>query len=224
MDAAAPLMEAGAIALPFLNGVEATARLEARFGAGRALLGIARIGAHIERPGVVRQDTEGARYTIGTADGRQDAEPVPALRRLLAGAEVETADAEDVRRDLWRKLAGLAAMAGTTAGARVDAREVPAIPALADLYRRIAGEVAALAAAEGFALEEDAAEAGLDFCARLAPGVRASMAYDLAAGKRLEVDWLNGAVVRLGARHGLDAPANAAVAALLAPWKEGARP
>jgi 2-dehydropantoate 2-reductase len=57
---------------------------------------------------------------------------------------------------------------------------------------------------------------------RVPEGVRASMAHDLAAGKRLEVDWLNGAVVRLGAEAGVDAPSHAAVAALLAPWRDGA--
>ncbi|MGF1552836.1 MAG: ketopantoate reductase family protein [Paracoccaceae bacterium] len=223
MDAALPWMEGGALALPMLNGVEATERLAARFGAERALIGIARVSAAIEEPGTVRQYTDGARYTIATADGHQDRAPVPALHALFAEAGIDTAETRDARTDLWRKFAGLAAFAGTTAGARVDGPTVAATPALADLYRAIAGEVAALAAAEGFALEDDLAERGLGFCASVAPGTRASMAYDLAHAKPLELDWLNGAVPRLAARHGLAAPANAAVAALLAPYREGAR-
>ena len=42
-----------------------------------------------------------------------------------------------------------------------------------------------------------------------------SMARDLTRGTRLELDWLSGAVVRLGRERGVDTPANAFVAAAL---------
>jgi 2-dehydropantoate 2-reductase len=41
------------------------------------------------------------------------------------------------------------------------------------------------------------------------------MALDLAAGRRLELPWLSGAVVDLGGRHGIPTPANAFVVAAL---------
>jgi 2-dehydropantoate 2-reductase len=45
---------------------------------------------------------------------------------------------------------------------------------------------------------------------------RPSLALDLARGRaRTEVDWLNGAVVREAARHGLHAPVNATLNALV---------
>jgi ketopantoate reductase len=50
------------------------------------------------------------------------------------------------------------------------------------------------------------------------------MAADLAAGNRLEVDTLNGAVVRLGQGRGVPTPLNFAVAAALAPHAAGRPP
>ena len=44
---------------------------------------------------------------------------------------------------------------------------------------------------------------------------RSSMLQDVEAGRRTEIDYLNGAVVRLGLRHGVPTPANDAVACLV---------
>ncbi|MDT8343444.1 MAG: ketopantoate reductase C-terminal domain-containing protein, partial [Thermohalobaculum sp.] len=97
-----------------------------------------------------------------------------------------------------------------------------ATPALGALYLRLADEVCALGRAEGVALPDDLPRRLLESAHSLPGEMRASLAHDLEAGKRLEIDWLAGAVPRLGARHGLAAPASETVAALLAPWKGGA--
>jgi 2-dehydropantoate 2-reductase len=44
---------------------------------------------------------------------------------------------------------------------------------------------------------------------------RSSMLQDVEAGRRTEIDYLNGAVVRMGQRHGIATPANDAVASLV---------
>jgi 2-dehydropantoate 2-reductase len=50
---------------------------------------------------------------------------------------------------------------------------------------------------------------------RIDPEARSSMWEDLQAGRRTEVDYLNGAVVALAERTGLDAPANRRIVALV---------
>jgi 2-dehydropantoate 2-reductase len=47
--------------------------------------------------------------------------------------------------------------------------------------------------------------------------MQASMANDLEAGNRLELDWLAGKVVALGRKHGIPTPAQEAVYAILKP-------
>jgi len=53
------------------------------------------------------------------------------------------------------------------------------------------------------------------------PEMRASMAADLEAGGKLEAPWLSGAVARMAAEAGLEAPANRAVFAALKPYLNG---
>ncbi|MEM6486933.1 MAG: 2-dehydropantoate 2-reductase [Pseudomonadota bacterium] len=222
MDAATAWMDGGAVALSFLNGVEAPERLVARFGAGRALGGVARISAVIGAPGRVVQTTPGAEYVVGALDpGDPAAAMLPALAEAFAGAGIPLAVTDDVRGALWRKFVSLTALAGITAAARATVGDIAAHPPLRALMRQLVEEAAAVAAAEGVTLAPDTPVDSERWLLALAPTVRASMAHDLAAGKPLELDWLNGAVVRIAARHGVPVPGHAAVTALLTPWRAG---
>ena len=49
-----------------------------------------------------------------------------------------------------------------------------------------------------------------------------SMAFDLLAGRRLEIEALNGTMVRLGQEHGMSLPFNYAIYAALKPYTNGA--
>jgi 2-dehydropantoate 2-reductase len=56
---------------------------------------------------------------------------------------------------------------------------------------------------------------------RIDPEARSSMWEDLQAGRRTEVDYLNGAVVALAEKAGLDAPANRRIVALVHDAEQG---
>ncbi len=75
--------------------------------------------------------------------------------------------------------------------------------------------------AEGAALPDGLAEEVLKFSATANPAMRASMYYDLVAGKRLELEALNGTVVHLGQDHAIPTPLNFAVYAALKPYANG---
>ena len=53
------------------------------------------------------------------------------------------------------------------------------------------------------------------------PMMKASMANDLDAGNRLELDWLAGKVVALGRKYGIPTPGHEAVYAILKPYRMG---
>jgi len=221
IDEARPAVGPATLVLPFLNGVEAHERLAEAFGRERALIGIAHISAFIAEPGVVATAMPLADFLVGGLDGRQDAPRVRAIIETFRAAGINAPDRKDLRLDLWSKLVFLTALAGTTAGARCNMGRVRAVPELWALYRRLAAETHAVGVARGIALAADAVEQTMRHAEKVPEAVRASMAHDLAAGKRLELDWLNGAVVRLGAEAGVPTPAHETVTALLAPWREG---
>jgi 2-dehydropantoate 2-reductase len=59
---------------------------------------------------------------------------------------------------------------------------------------------------------------------RIDPQARSSMWEDLQAGRRTEVDYLNGAVVKLAQSLGLKAPANERLVALMRAAEAGTQP
>jgi 2-dehydropantoate 2-reductase len=71
------------------------------------------------------------------------------------------------------------------------------------------------------AVPEDYVDSRLAFAHTLPAEMRASMAHDLDAGNRLEAPWLCGAVARMSAEAGLEAPVNRAVYAALKPFVNG---
>jgi len=217
----APLIGPETVLLPLLNGVEATARLDAAYGAGRALIGVARISATITAPGEVTVHGPFARFELGEADGAASPR-VAALRAQFDAAGVEASVPDDPLRALWVKFLMLCPFSGVTAAARCDNAAISAEPLLLALYRRLSEEVLAVGRAQGVALSDADLDGALALRAKLPGAMRASMAHDLAAGKRLEVEWLAGAVSRLGDALGVDTPANDAIRALLKPFAEGA--
>ena len=67
---------------------------------------------------------------------------------------------------------------------------------------------ATIAALAGVALSDDAVTERLRAIDGMPAEMRASMAIDLSQGRRLELPWLSGAVVRLGKELGVPVPAN----------------
>jgi 2-dehydropantoate 2-reductase len=221
IEAARPAIGPETLALPFLNGVEAHAMLAEAYGTEHALIGVAHVSAFIAGPGVVQRASSFAEFFIGGLDGAQGDPRVAAIIAEFRAAGISAPDRRDLRHDLWTKFVFLTAMAGTTAGARCDLATVRSTPELWALYRRLADEARAVGEARGVALGEEAVARAVKLGERMPGEVRASMAHDLNAGKRLELDWLNGAVVRLGAEAGVEAPSHSAIVALLAPWRDG---
>ena len=71
-------------------------------------------------------------------------------------------------------------------------------------------------------LPDDVADERIAFARGLPTTMRSSMLQDLEAGKRLELDWLTGAVVRLGEEAGVGTPVSRECYEALAPFRGGA--
>ena len=94
-------------------------------------------------------------------------------------------------------------------------------PATRALLLEALTEATRVAQAEGVALDDALPQKLLQMIDGLSPAMTSSMAHDLANGKRLELDWLSGAVVRRAEKHGLASPAHRAIYAGLVLHRNG---
>ncbi len=112
-------------------------------------------------------------------------------------------------------------MAGATAFYRAPIGAVRDEPGRRARFEAMLRETAALGRAKGVALPDGLEDRLLGFVMGLPPEMKSSMQLDLERAKRLELDWLNGEVVRLGKELGVETPENAAVFEALTPYAMG---
>jgi 2-dehydropantoate 2-reductase len=211
-----PLLLPGATVLTLQNGIDNHERIDAILGAGTALPGTIRIETTIAEPGLIAH-TSGmhlARFGEVGPEGPKS-ERVERLRAAFAEAGLSVHVPRDMRQDLWSKFLMIVSFAGLTTLARANLGEILASPELTSTFRDILGEVSTVAKAEGVDLGADIVDKMIEMYGGLHPSFKSSMQRDLERGKRLEVDALQGVVVRLGQKHGIPTPVTACINAVL---------
>jgi 2-dehydropantoate 2-reductase len=218
---ATPLIGPETAVVSLQNGVDAAGRLAADLGAEHVMGGVSQIAAVIERPGVIRHTGTMATVIAGELDGRKS-QRAAALVAALDAAGVDAKLSGDIVRRIWEKFVFLVGMSALTSVTRLPIGPVRDDPETRGLLAEIMSETWAVGRAKGVALDDDLVAKRIAFVDTLPAEMTASMAGDLARGNRLELDWLSGAVVRLGAELGVPTPANAFVTAALKPHAHGA--
>jgi 2-dehydropantoate 2-reductase len=217
--AIAPMVGAETAVVCLQNGVDATGIVTRAYGRDRVVGGVVLINAEITAPGVIRHNALN-RVTVGELDGR----PSPRLERFVAlatRAGIDTAMSPDIRLDIWRKFLLLAPMSALSAMTGVELARIREQPETWRLAEQGMREVVAVANAEGVGLTEEDVRRTLAFVQAMSPTWRASLAVDLRQGRRLEVDWLSGAVCRLGEASGIPTPFHRVALGVLKPHGAG---
>ncbi len=215
-----PLLQVDTAVVTFQNGVEAADLVGRALGRRYVVPGVAYVAAGIEAPGVVRHGGGPARLVFGERDGRKSWR-TEMLEAACRGAGIEATLSPAVEAEVWRKFVFLAPFAAATCLGRTTIGAVREDPLLWRRFVAMVGEAAAVARARGVPLPDDAAEERVGYARGLPTAMRSSMLHDLEAGRRLELDWLTGAVVRLGAEAGVEVPASREAYEELAPFKDG---
>ena len=100
----------------------------------------------------------------------------------------------------------LAPFSGMTALTGQPAGPIRSTPGTRALIEAAVKEVIAVGNAAGVGFKEGDFEALMKTVEVNPPTMTSSMAHDRMAGKPLEVNYLSGAVVRIGVKHGVAAP------------------
>ena len=218
-----PLLKPGTAVLSLQNGVIKDDILRRELGEAPVMGGVCYVATTIARPGVILQTGPMQRVVIGEYDGRTS-ERARLLHEALLKTGVTAELSGDVRRAIWEKFAFLVGISATTTAMRASLGPIRKNPHTRAFLLEIFRETVEVGRAHGIALPADYADACLARADGLPENMVASMAHDLARGNRLEVEWLSGGVVQLGAAAGVPTPANRAVWDILALYAQGGKP
>jgi 2-dehydropantoate 2-reductase len=132
---------------------------------------------------------------------------------LFEGAGLDVSTSADFRTQAWRKL--VVNSAGAVSALTLKPAGIARDEAIGDIMLALMRECLAVGRAEGAVLEDSLPEEVLAGTRSGPPDSVNSLLADRLAGRRLETDARNGAVVRIGRRHGIATPVNAMITALL---------
>jgi 2-dehydropantoate 2-reductase len=218
----APLLGRDTIVLPFQNGVESVDLLSHAIGAAHTGGGTAYITAVIAEPGVVRHTVMDSLF-VGELDGRCS-ERLERFVEACRPAGFKVTISANIAVDIWTKFVRLSVFSGMTAVTRCPIGPIIGDPDLTAMLLAALGEARAVAVAKGVPVPESIADNVQEAYGRMSPDAKSSMLHDLERGRRLELPWLSGAVVRLGRELGVPTPIHEFIVAVLKPYVSGSAP
>lgn len=205
-----PMLRADTAIYSFQNGIYAEGRLVELLGAKHVIGGYAATPATVTEPGVVRQFGEWCTLGFGELDNRR----TPRIEKFLdvcQRAKIDSLIEPDVLAALWMKFIFITTHSGATSFCRSTEG-----PIRSDVWGRqmligLATEGTAIARAKGINIAASNADLVLEQIDELPPEAQGSMYTDLQRGNRLELEWLNGLMVKLGEETGISTPCHRAV-------------
>ena len=194
-----PHLAPDAVVLSLQNGVENSNRLRALLPQ-EVIAAAVYVGTEMAGPGHVRHHGRGE-LVIERSKASDH------VARALIAAGVPTDISDNVRSELWAKLITNCAYNALSAITQLPYGRLVKGEGVTLVMRDLVDECVAVAKADGVMIPGDIGMA-VRKIAETAAGQYGSTAQDLARGKRTEIDYLNGLIVRRGEALNVATPAN----------------
>jgi 2-dehydropantoate 2-reductase len=201
------------------NGLGNLEIIATAFGPERTVGARVIFGAQVIRPGLIRVTVYAEPVLMGAMVGVQPHQTLAQTITDLNQAGIPTQLVDDIIPHLWGKVLYNCALNPLGAILAVPYGTLGDNPETRHLMRQIIEEIFQVACAQGIRLSYiDAASYFKVFMERLVPATAGhwpSMWQDLEAGRRTEIEAMNGAICRYGAASGVSTPYNDAVSRLI---------
>jgi 2-dehydropantoate 2-reductase len=218
-----PLIGPETIVIPIQNGVGIAESIGSVLGAEHVVGAVNLSGATLVRPGQVVTKGPFCRVMVGELNGSVSPR-LEILQASYSGSGIGIELSPDISKEIWDKFVVACFSLGLGALMRSPLAPILENPESRALALGVLSEAAAVARAEGVDLPAGTPERWIRYAEErvaLNPDLAGSMYFDLLQGRRLELEAINGAAVRLGRKHGVPTPLNFAVYAGLLPYVNG---
>lgn len=189
------------------NGVEHRERFASFLDADQIMPVMVDCPAERPAPGRIIQRGAGRMVVPAGTEGMRFVE-------LFSGTALEVTSVADFKSAIWRKLC--LNSAGVISALLLKPAGVMRDENVAVLARELVRECIAVGRVEGAVLDDSLLESVMESYRKAPLDSINSLHADRLAGRPMEIDARNGAIVRFGRKHGIPTPCNQAAAILLA--------
>jgi 2-dehydropantoate 2-reductase len=211
-----PILHDRSLIIPLQNGIDNSETIAKNIADGTVYGGVAYISSRITGPGEITEVGGFQRIVFGPLD-KQAGAIANDVHEAFIRAGIKSQLQDDITKELWRKLIFIASMGSMTALSRLTHGEILASPRLIALVFDAMREIHSIALKLGIDIEPVDEARVLEGLKRFSDDTRSSMYFDLAAGKPMEIEALNGTVVRLGEQLGVPTPIHRVIYSVLLP-------
>ena len=219
-ELAAPLVGPTTIVATLQNGWGNGEILACRFPQAAVVIGVSYHSGTVTGLGqIVHSNLSNAPTWLGPHSGDDLAPSRWLADAIRAGGFLAEATPE-VKTEIWKKLTLNAAALPTSALTGYSAGALAEDAAMMGVVDALARESVAVGQALGFPVDLNERLETIHSALLAAGTGKASMLQDIEAGRRTEIDTVNGAVVRAAREQGLDTPVNDVMVALVKGYEQ----
>jgi 2-dehydropantoate 2-reductase len=208
-----PVLNARTTILTLQNGVDTETRLRELVPDVSIVGGVAYIYSKIAEPGVIEHYKKGT-LAIGHCTGPSPSVSLAQIKAVFESAGISCQLPDDIQRTKWEKMCWNVVFNALTVLINDTVAKAISYPELRSVIAQIVDEAVAVAEGDGVKLPTDMAERIIQWSHEIRD-IHTSMYDDWKAGRRTEIDHLNGYIVRRAKALGLRTPVNEVMVALV---------
>ncbi|MFW9794223.1 MAG: ketopantoate reductase family protein [Candidatus Thorarchaeota archaeon] len=201
-----PIVSKETTVISLQNGVEKEEILSRILGNSHIMGGLCTLSAYIEAPGIIKH-LGLERIAFGELDG-SESDRGKNILEVLTIAGINASLSMNILAEEWEKFAFICALSGLCCITRLPVGPLLKFEPTEKLYSNVMAEIFQIARKKDVSLEDDVLEKLMNFSHGLDPEIRPSMYRDMVNGKRIEIETMNGSVVRLGRLSHIPTPTN----------------
>jgi 2-dehydropantoate 2-reductase len=205
IEAIRPGVGADTAVLPLLNGLVHLDKLDAAFGPGNVLGGVAYVGAVLLPDGSIRHVNRLSGIAFGERGGGIS-QRAKAIEQLFANTPVSAPANDNILQEMWEKFVMMGAMAGMNCLIRGNIGEIMGTQDGEALMLQALAECRQVAEAAGYPPRPQARERVETMLTERGSINSASMRQDLEAGRRTEAAAIVGDMLRRARHFGIATP------------------
>jgi 2-dehydropantoate 2-reductase len=175
-------------------------------------------GAIMPEPGNIRVTVIASETLVGELNGELTFR-VKNIADTLDNAGIPSRASDNIMREIWHKVLYNIALNPLSAIFGVSYGEIADNPHTRWLVKQMISEAFQVAKASGQSLDINTVDEYLEILwNQKLPSTRdhiSSMLQDILRGKKTEIDYINGTIVKRGAKHGVETPYNSAVVSMV---------
>lgn len=209
-----PILKENATVISMQNGIENEEILSEMLGPENVIGSVVFITSSVPEPGLIKHTSYG-KIVLGELKG-QITERLKMIEKMFFESGVPTSTTSSIKTELWKKLMLNIPYNGFTALTRGPLENYFEIAEAQECFLRALKEVQLVAKKEGFNITDEDIENAMKFTKTEGfTTFKSSTLLDIEAGKPVEIDALQGAVIQAANKHNIDIPVNKLLYALL---------